>query len=125
MKPSSGCEITAAASPRRIWRRSLRPSAAPVSRTSPAPARPLVVLLDLNLPVLDGYEVFERIKEDERTRRIPVVVLTTTDDAAEVGRCCDLGCNAFITKPVEYQAFAETIHGLGLFLSVATMPEGE
>ncbi len=84
-----------------------------------APARPLVVLLDLNLPVLDGYEVLER------TRCIPVVVLTTTDDAAEVGRCYDLGCNAYITRSVEYQAFAETIHRLGLFLSVATIPEGE
>ena len=54
---------------------------------------PLLVLLDLNLPVLDGYQVLKRMKEDERTRRIPVIILTTTDDSREVSRCYDLGCS--------------------------------
>jgi CheY-like chemotaxis protein len=87
-------------------------------------ASPLLVLLDLNMPVLDGYQVLERMKADERTRRIPVVVLTTTDDTREVSRCYDLGCNVYVTKPVDYQQFSEAIRKLGLFLSVVTIPNG-
>jgi CheY-like chemotaxis protein len=89
------------------------------------PASPLLVLLDLNLPVLDGYQVLQRMKENERTKRIPVIILTTTDDAREVQRCYNLGCNVYITKPVSYDQFAEAIGKLGLFLSVVTIPNGE
>jgi len=85
---------------------------------------PLLVLLDLNLPVLDGYQVLERMKTDERTKHIPVIVLTTTDDAREVSRCYDLGCSVYVTKPVEYEQFSEAIRQLGLFLSVVTVPDG-
>ncbi len=83
---------------------------------------PLLVLLDLNMPVLDGYQVLQRMKADERTKRIPVVILTTTDDPREVGRCYDLGCNVYITKPVDYAQFSEAVRQLGLFLSVVTIP---
>ena len=86
---------------------------------------PLLVLLDLNLPVLDGYQVLQRMKADERTKRIPVVVLTTTDDAREVSRCYELGCNVYVTKPVDYERFSEALRKLGLFLSVVTVPNGE
>lgn len=89
------------------------------------PPRSMLILLDLNLPVLDGYQVLERMKADERTKRIPVVILTTTDDAREVSRCYDLGCSVYITKPVEYEQFTDAIRKLGLFLSVVTMPNGE
>jgi CheY-like chemotaxis protein len=84
----------------------------------------LLVLLDLNLPVLDGYQVLERMKHDERTKRIPVVILTTTDDAREVARCYELGCNVYITKPMDYEQFCEAIRKLGLFLLVVTIPDG-
>ena len=86
---------------------------------------PMLVLLDLNLPVLDGYQVLERIKADGRTKRIPVVILTTTDDTREVSRCYDLGCNVYVTKPVDYEQFSEAIQKLGLFLSVVTVPDGK
>ncbi len=89
------------------------------------PARPLLVLLDLNLPVLDGYQVLERMKNDEATKRIPVVVLTTTDDPREVHRCYELGCNVYVTKPVDYTQFSEAIRKLGLFMSVVTVPDGD
>jgi CheY-like chemotaxis protein len=85
----------------------------------------LLVMLDLNMPVLDGYQVLERMKNDERTRRIPVVILTTTDDPREVRRCYELGCNVYITKPVDYEQFSEAIRKLGLFLLVATIPNGD
>jgi CheY-like chemotaxis protein len=85
---------------------------------------PLLVLLDLNLPGVDGYQVLARLKADERTKRIPVIILTTTDDPRDIERCYDLGCNVYITKPVEYEQFAEAIRKLGLFLSVVKVPNG-
>lgn len=82
-----------------------------------------MVLLDLNLPDMSGTSILERIKQDERLHRTPVVVLTTTDDKVEIDRCYDLGCNVYITKPVNYEGFSEAIRQLGLFLAVIQMPE--
>jgi len=87
-------------------------------------AQSLLVLLDLNLPVLDGYQVLKRMKADERTKHIPVIMLTTTDDSREVSRCYELGCNVYITKPVDYERFSEAIRKLGLFLLVVMIPDG-
>ena len=84
---------------------------------------PLLVLLDLNLPVLDGYQVLKRMKADEHTKRIPVIILTTTDDVREVARCYDLGCNVYITKPVEYDQFSEAMGKLGLLLTINMIPD--
>jgi CheY-like chemotaxis protein len=86
---------------------------------------PLLLLLDLNLPQLDGYQVLSRLKADEHTRHIPVVILTTTAEPYEIERCYALGCNVYITKPVEYEQFAEAIRKLGLFLSVVKIPQGK
>ncbi|MBN1991436.1 MAG: response regulator [Anaerolineae bacterium] len=88
-------------------------------------ASPLLVLLDLNLPGLNGYQVLQRMKQDTQTKRIPVVILTTTDDAHEVSKCYDLGCNVYVTKPVDYVQFSQAIRKIGLFLSVVTVPDGE
>jgi CheY-like chemotaxis protein len=85
---------------------------------------PLLVLLDLNLPLKDGFQVLQRLKSNDRTKLIPVVVVTSTDDSSEVSRCYQLGCNVFITKPVDYQKFCEAIRNLGLFLSVVSWPDG-
>ncbi len=87
-----------------------------------AHAEPQLVLLDLNLPVLDGYQVLKIIKQDERTKRIPVIILTTTDNPSEVAKCYELGCNAYVTKPVEYEAFCKAIQNLGQLLSVMNVP---
>jgi CheY-like chemotaxis protein len=86
---------------------------------------PFLILLDLNMPVMNGYQVLEVIKKDERTRKIPIVVLTTTDNPQEVARCYELGCNVYITKPVEYEKFSEAIRSLGLFLSIVKIPDQE
>ena len=83
-----------------------------------------LVLLDLNLPEIDGYEVLKRLKKDDRTRAIPIIVLTTTDNPREVDRCYELGCNVYITKPVEYDNFSEAIRKLGLMLAVVKVPNG-
>lgn len=83
----------------------------------------LLILLDLNLPDMSGTDILEKVKSKEHLRRALVVVLTTTDDKVEIQRCYDLGCNVYITKPVEYEAFAMAIRQLGLFLSVMQPPE--
>ena len=83
---------------------------------------PLVILLDLNMPSLDGYQVLKIIKNDERTRQIPVIMLSTTDNPAEVAKCYELGCNVYITKPVEYESFSKAIQNLGVILSIIKVP---
>ncbi|TBW57593.1 response regulator [Marinobacter halodurans] len=82
-----------------------------------------LVLLDLNMPELDGYEVLKRMKSDPRFHRIPVIILTTTDDSREIERCYEAGCNVYITKPVEYERFSEAVRELGLLLNVMAVPE--
>ena len=82
-----------------------------------------LVVLDLNLPGLSGYQVLEKMKSDRRTRHVPVVILTTTEDPQEIARCYKLGCNVYITKPVEYDQFCEAIHRLGNFLAIVKVPE--
>ena len=90
----------------------------------PARNGPALVLLDLNLPDMSGTDILARLKgEGSALRRTPVVVVTTTDDKVEIQRCYDLGCNVYITKPVDYEAFAGAIQQLGLFLSVMQAPE--
>jgi CheY-like chemotaxis protein len=87
---------------------------------------PALVLLDLNLPDMSGTDILSRIKaENSPIKRAPVVVLTTTDDKLEIQRCYDLGCNVYITKPVNYENFAVAIRQLGLFLSVIQVPDLE
>jgi CheY-like chemotaxis protein len=85
--------------------------------------RQLLILLDLNLPDMTGVDILEKVKSNSHTRRSPVVVLTTTDDAREIQRCYDLGANVYITKPVNYEGFANAIRQLGLFFSVMQVPE--
>ena len=86
---------------------------------------PMLILLDLNLPDMQGTDILAEVKKDERLKRAPVVVLTTTDDKVEIQRCYDLGCNVYITKPVDYESFAGAIRQLGLFLSVMQSPDIE
>ncbi len=83
----------------------------------------LLVLLDLNLPDMTGIDILKRIKESKYIRSAPVVVLTTTDDAQEIKRCYEVGCNVYITKPVNYESFATAIRQLGLFFSVIQVPQ--
>ena len=81
-----------------------------------------VVVLDLNLPDIDGFEILRRLKEDEVTRKMPVIVLTTTDNPKDIDRCYALGCNVFMIKPVGYDEFSEAIRKLGLWLTVVRVP---
>jgi CheY-like chemotaxis protein len=83
----------------------------------------LVILLDINMPGgVDGIEVLRQVKAQPETRRIPIVMFTTADDPREIDRCYDLGCNVYVTKPVDPSAFRSTVQGLGSLLSVARIP---
>ena len=77
-----------------------------------------LLLLDINMPIMDGVEVLKRMKGSEELKKIPVIMLTTTDDPREVEHCYQLGCNVYITKPVNFNAFAETLKRLGLFVQI-------
>jgi len=82
----------------------------------------LLILLDLNLPDMTGIDILRRVKENRYLKSAPVVILTTTDDSQEIKRCYELGCNVYITKPVNYESFANAIRQLGLFFSVIQVP---
>jgi CheY-like chemotaxis protein len=84
--------------------------------------RALLILLDLNLPDMSGVDILTKVKSNDHLGRTPVVVLTTTDDQREIQRCYDLGANVYITKPVDYDGFANAIRQLGLFFSVMQVP---
>jgi CheY-like chemotaxis protein len=83
----------------------------------------VALILDLNMPRLNGTEVLEQLKKDDVLARIPVFVLTTTDNPVELDRCYALGAAACIVKPVDYGAFSTTIFRLGEFLMSAALPD--
>jgi CheY-like chemotaxis protein len=85
--------------------------------------RQQLILLDLNLPDMTGIDILQKLKGNRHTKRSPIVVLTTTDDSREIQRCYDLGANVYITKPVNYEGFANAIRQLGLFVAVMQVPE--
>lgn len=84
---------------------------------------PLLLLLDINMPRIDGLEVLREAKADPAIAKYPVIMLTTTDDPREVGRCYQYGCSVYIIKPVQYDQFAEAIQRLGLFLDIVQVPQ--
>ena len=83
----------------------------------------LLILLDINMPGMDGLEVLRTLKSDPQKARIPVIILTTTEDPREVQRCYELGCSVYITKPVSSDRFMDAIKRLGLFISVVELPK--
>ncbi|MGZ8940422.1 MAG: response regulator, partial [Limisphaerales bacterium] len=87
------------------------------------PHQSYVLLLDIRMPKVDGVEVLRRLKGDVSLKNLPVIMLTTTDDPEEVKRCHELGCSAYIQKPVDYDKFAEAVQRLGLFLELLLVPE--
>jgi CheY-like chemotaxis protein len=88
----------------------------------PTAGEAYLVLLDIRMPKVDGIEVLRRLKADTRLSRLPVIMLTTTDDSREVERCYELGCNVYIQKPVDYDRFADAIRRLGSFVPLLLVP---
>ena len=83
---------------------------------------PKAVLLDLKMPLVDGLEVLRRIKGDERTRQIPVIVLTSSNQDSDIETCYQLGVNSFVSKPVAFEDFVKTVSELGLYWLVVNRP---
>ncbi len=83
---------------------------------------PALMLLDIKMPKVDGLEVLERTRADPRTRRMPVVVLTTSDDGTDLAKAYDLGANSYIRKPIDFEKFVETVRQLGLYWLTQNMP---
>ena len=94
----------------------------PGSRQRRREGQVYLILLDIRMPKVEGTEVLRRLKGDPKLRKMPVVVLTTTDDAREVERYHELGCNIYIQKTVDYDKFAEAIRRLGMFISLMMLP---
>ncbi len=82
------------------------------------PRTPYVLLLDIRMPKIDGVEVLRRMKSDVELRKIPVIMLTTTDDPSEINRCYSIGCSFYIVKPADYVEFMNAVEQLGKFLSL-------
>jgi two-component system, response regulator len=87
-----------------------------------AGAVPKVILLDLKLPKVDGLEVLRRLKEDDRTKSIPVVVLTSSREEPDIERAYALGANSYIVKPVDFEAFARAVSDVGLYWLLLNHP---
>jgi CheY-like chemotaxis protein len=83
---------------------------------------PRVILLDLKLPKVDGLEVLRRIKSDDRTRRVPVVVLTSSREEPDIARAYDLGVNSYIVKPVDFESFVPAVTQAGLYWLILNQP---
>lgn len=91
------------------------PDTGPESQCRP---RESIVLTELNLPTIDGLQILEKIKQDEQLKKMPVIILTATDDQDTIDRCFSLNCSTYIVKPADPQEFEETIESFGRFLSV-------
>jgi len=81
-----------------------------------------VILLDLKLPKVSGLEVLQRLKDDERTRTIPVVVLTSSHEDRDIEECYRLGVNSYVVKPVEFESFAKTVAEMGFYWLLVNKP---
>lgn len=93
-----------------------------LSKNGPGPHREekkgYLLLLDIRMPKMDGVEVLRRIKGDPVLQPLPVIMLTTTNNPREIKECYELGCNSYVTKPVNYQHFTDALKRLGLFLMI-------
>ncbi|GJJ03354.1 two-component system response regulator [Duganella rhizosphaerae] len=88
----------------------------------PAQERPCIILLDLNMPVMNGIEFLQQIKLDASLRRIPVVVLTTSEEQQDKVRSFDLGVAGYMAKPVDYRRFVEMMRSIDLYWTISEMP---
>ena len=84
---------------------------------------PYLLLLDIRMPKVDGVEVLHQLKQNEELQKMPVIMITTTDDPREIDKCHQMGCSNYIVKPVDYESFSKSIIQLGLFLLVVEVPK--
>jgi len=83
---------------------------------------PNLILLDLKLPKVNGLQVLQKIKSDERTKKIPVVMLTSSREDPDINKCYSMGANGYVVKPVEFDAFSKTVANIGLYWMIVNEP---
>ena len=83
---------------------------------------PKIVLLDIQMPKINGIEVLQKIKSDEHTKSIPIVILTSSKEDPDIRKCYELGANSYIVKPVNFEGFAEAIRNLGFYWLLLNQP---
>lgn len=86
------------------------------------PETKYIILLDIKMPKVDGIEVLERLKSNPITKKIPIIMITTTDNPKEIELCHALGCNSYIVKPIDYQKFIEIVKRIGFYLDIIEIP---
>lgn len=84
---------------------------------------PGLILLDIDMPKVDGFEVLEKLKKDKKLKKVPIIMLTTTESQKDIDRSYQLGANNYITKPVDFREFQKRINNLGMFLDIVSFPE--
>jgi two-component system response regulator len=88
----------------------------------PMESTPKVILLDLKMPKINGLEVLEKLKADERTKKIPIVVLTSSKEDPDIQLCYSLGVNSYVVKPVDFESFIKAVSDLGLYWMLLNQP---
>ncbi|MFH6982783.1 response regulator [Marinoscillum luteum] len=83
---------------------------------------PKLILLDINMPKVGGIEVLKQIKGDERTRKIPVIILTSSKEDPDIDKCYDLGANSYVVKPVGFESFMKAVSELGMYWMLLNQP---
>lgn len=83
---------------------------------------PIVILLDLKMPKMDGIQVVNQLKSDERLRSVPIVILTSSRETRDLDECYKLGVNAYVVKPVRFTEFIEAVKGIGMFWALINEP---
>lgn len=81
-----------------------------------------LLLLDLNMPVMNGVELLQILKQDNKLHEVPVIILTSTDDQREIDECYSLGCNLYVPKPIEFDRFSEAVRKLSLMIGLIAVP---
>lgn len=82
-----------------------------------------LLLLDIRMPRMDGMDVLKALKGNPLWKKIPIIMLTTTDDPVEIRQCYDAGCNFYITKPIDFDRFTAVLRSIGLFLMIVQVPK--
>jgi CheY-like chemotaxis protein len=95
-----------------------------IQKSNPSHKKPnsYLLLLDIRMPKMDGIKVLQRVKKDPELKKIPIIMLSTTDDPLDIGQCHYFGCSSYIIKPIKYDKFVEAIRMLALFLKVIEVP---
>lgn len=88
----------------------------------PVDSHPKVILLDIKMPKVNGIEVLRRVKGDEKTKEIPVVIFTSSDEDPDVEECYKLGVNSYVVKPLDFDQFKKVINDIGLYWVVLNRP---